>query len=67
VARSGTADNRSPYYDYRTYRGETRDPAELKEAVMGKGSEKPKKIAKKQPQKTLKERRAEKRSKPKPA
>ena len=34
---------------------------------MGKGSEKPKKVAKKQPQKTLKERRAEKRSKPKPA
>ena len=30
---------------------------------MGKGAEKPKKIAKKQPQKTLKERRAEKRSK----
>ena len=30
---------------------------------MAKGSEKPKKTAKKQPQKTLKERRAEKRSK----
>ena len=30
---------------------------------MSKGAEKPKKVAKKQPQKTLKERRAEKRSK----
>jgi hypothetical protein len=30
---------------------------------MAKGSEKPKKVAKKAPQKTLKERRAEKRSK----
>ena len=64
MGRSGNADNRSRYYDYRTYRGDTE---EIKEAVMGKGSEKPKKIAKKQPQKTLKERRAEKRSKPKPA
>jgi hypothetical protein len=32
---------------------------------MAKGAEKPKKVAKKQPQKTLKERRAEKRSKEK--
>jgi hypothetical protein len=39
----------------------------MKEVVMGKGAEKPKKIAKKQPQKTLKEKRAEKRSKPKAA
>jgi hypothetical protein len=30
---------------------------------VAKGAEKPKKVAKKQPQKTLKERRAEKRSK----
>jgi hypothetical protein len=34
---------------------------------MAKGAEKPKKVAKKQPQKTLKERRAEKRSKSKGA
>ena len=34
---------------------------------MSKGAEKPKKVAKKQPQKTLKEKRAEKRAKPKPA
>jgi hypothetical protein len=32
------------------------------EVVMGKGSEKPKKLQKKQPQKTLKERRSEKRA-----
>jgi len=37
------------------------------EAVISKSSEKPKKVAKKQPQKTLKEKRAEKRSKPKAA
>jgi hypothetical protein len=40
-------------------------PFRIKEEVMSKGSEKPKKIAKKQPTKTLKERRAEKRAKPK--
>jgi hypothetical protein len=34
----------------------------LQEAEMAKGSEKPKKGLKKQPQKTLKERRAEKRA-----
>jgi hypothetical protein len=38
-----------------------------KEAVISKSSEKPKKVAKKQPQKTLKERRTEKRNKPKAA
>jgi len=32
------------------------------EAVVGKGSEKPKKLQKKRPQKTLKERRNEKRA-----
>jgi hypothetical protein len=32
------------------------------EVVVGKGSEKPKKLQKKQPQKTLKERRSEKRA-----
>jgi len=32
------------------------------EVVVGKGSEKPKKLQKKQPQKTLKERRQEKRA-----
>jgi hypothetical protein len=32
---------------------------------MGKGAEKPKKTAKKQPQKTLKEKRADKRNKDK--
>jgi hypothetical protein len=36
-----------------------------KEDVVSKSSEKPKKVAKKQPQKTLKERRADKRAKPK--
>jgi hypothetical protein len=34
---------------------------------MAKGADKPKQVAKKPAQKTLKERRAEKRAKPKPA
>jgi hypothetical protein len=57
--------SRQPRYHSRCYGPWHQVPFSNEEAVISKSSEKPKKVAKKQPQKTLKERRAEKRSKPK--